>query len=123
KGRVVYRMIRREACCLDDLSGPHPVKLNPGVLPGEFCIGNIGIDLVGKDHKSLTAVNLIFPRLSFGVVGDQLPGSGYDIVEEIVISCRGTERVSRLTLLLPKLIQSQIYKIFVWKYRKEMIAH
>ena len=44
-------------------------------------------------------------------------------MEQVVIACCWTERMTGITLFISKLIHAQIDKIFIWKNIKKCIAH
>src|SRR5699024_9475407 len=115
---MIDRMVGRQSGRLDDLTRAHTVEFDPYILPGQFRIGNIGVDLPGEDHESLSAPDLIFMRDAFGIVGYQSAGPGEDIVEQIVVSCGRSERICGRTLFHSVLVQAQVNEVLIREYGK-----
>ena len=75
--------------CTYGFCGTQPVKLHPDVFPWHLNICHISGDLSWKNHKSLSAPNLIIYILPLGIRGHQGACSGKNIVKKIVIPrCR-----------------------------------
>ena len=79
-------------------------------------VGNISSDLMGKDHKSLPALDLIGMGIAGRIIRVQSSGAGNDIMEQIMGTCSRTKTVGGCASLPSELIEVQIYKIFIGKY-------
>ena len=87
-GHIDWRILGK-ATNVEDFCGTQPVKLHPDVFPWHLNICHISGDLSWKNHKSLSAPNLIIYILPLGIRGHQGACSGKNIVKKIVISrCR-----------------------------------
>ena len=120
---VIDRAFRSKAGGFHRFSGAHPVKLDPYVFPWESAIGDVGRDLLGEDHESLSASDLVFVILPFKIRRHEPPCAGQDIVEQVVAPCGRTERIGGIALFSSELVHTQIDEIFVWEYGKNMLTH
>ena len=101
---VIDRCVVGEACDGQSLPYPQAVKLHPGIFPGEVLVGDIGVDLIGKDHKALSAFDLIYMGVSRCVVCIQHTRTGYNIVEQVMIAGGGAKSMGRLAAFPAELI-------------------
>lgn len=92
------------------------VKFQPDIFPWKCMVGNISSDLMGKDHKSLPALDLIGMGIAGRIIRVQSSGAGNDIMEQIMGTCSRTKTVGGCASLPSELIEVQIYKIFIGKY-------
>ena len=120
---VIDRIVRAQACDLHNLFCTQSVEFDPGVFPGKHLIRHIGSDLPRKEHESLSAFYMISMCLTLGIVCHQFSSAGDHIVEEKMIAGCRSEGVGGFALFLSELVQSEVYKIFIWKHRKQNITH
>ena len=115
----VNRRVRRQPGNGESLFYTKPVKFQPHIFPGKLLIGNVGVDLSGKDHKALPAFDGIFPGDAFRIARHKLSGPGNDIVEQKVGPGSRAIVMGRGAMLLSELIQPQVYKVFIREDRKQ----
>lgn len=120
---VIHRIFRTQSGCFDGFSGTHSVKLDPDIFPWKPGVSNVCSDLFRKDHKTLSAVDLIFMILAFKIGSHETAGTGENIVKQIVVSGCRSERVGGRALFSPELVYAQIYEVFIWKYGKNRLIH
>ena len=102
---MVDRAVRSEPGDGNGFSDAQSVKFDPDIFPGEVFVSDIHIDLLGKDHESLSAFNLVSLCDSFGIICFQNACSGYDIMEQIVETCCWPEAVGWRAPLPSKLVK------------------
>lgn len=78
---------------------------------------------MGKNHKALSAFNLKGIGFFPAVLGVEDACSGDAVMEQIMISGSGAEGMRGIALFPAELIQTQIYKIFIWKDREDNFTH
>jgi len=59
--------------------------------PGQLLVGDVSIDLTWKNHKTLSAFDLISIRMAGRIIGQQCSGAGYDIMEQKMGTCSRTK--------------------------------
>ena len=96
---------------IDPLVGPQPVELQPGIFPGVLLVGAVGGDLARHHQKALPGGDGVL-----GVVGQQHPPPGDDVVEQIVVAGVGPVGVGRGGALPAELIEVQVDEAFVPEY-------
>ena len=108
----IDRVVEAQAGHLQKLRGLHPVKLHPGVLPGQILIGVVGVHLVGADEKALAGLQAVEVGGAGGIVGAEVSLPREDEVEEKMVPLGGTVGVEGGTVL-PSVLKDGQIDVFV----------
>lgn len=67
--RMIDGHIYRKTCDFQRFFDAQSVKFNPDVFPREGFVSNVHCNLIGENHKSLTAFNRVSMGDAFCVIG------------------------------------------------------
>lgn len=76
-------------------------------------------ELTGKDQKSLSGVNLIYFFFVVLIDNTESPFSRKNIMKKILFPYERTKEMSGIASFISCLIQTEIYKVQIWKKMKK----
>ena len=120
---TIERCIWRETGDFQYFSDAQSIKFQPDIFPGMMMVRDVSGDLTRESKESLSTLNLIGFGIAFGVIGIECSCAGKHIVEQVMVAGSRTEGMRWFTLFPSKLIKAEVYKIFIWKNRKDEFMH